>query len=387
FGGDSPVEIALRHVQQPVPPLPAGTPRSLQRIVARALAKEPAERYQTAAAMADELAYARSRAHEAPDPVREPVSSLRDAPGGEGERSADRGERPTAAGEPPPARGSTRVAPRFSARHNVNPPARRRSMAALALAFGLLCAMVVSAIALSAGPTVRVPELRGLTRRAVAGKLRRAHLRVDFTTQFAGAKVGTAVAQTPAVGTRVKQDSAIQVALSKGPRPVAVPSLAGQSAAEATARLHRIALNAKLVYVPAPGTAPGIVTGQSPAGGHHLRPHSTVTLSVAETPSWRTVTSFAGDGAGHSVAFKIRGSGWRVVYQMTYNGTCDFVLFCEGPSAQVIGLGTSTTDTSFGMSDGGSETRVFNTGPGEYQIAIKPGLDDARWSFTVQDWY
>jgi len=30
---------------------------------------------------------------------------------------------------------------------------------------------------------------------------------------------------------------------------------------------------------------------------------------------------------------------------------------------------------------------VFKTGPGIYQIQIQPGIDNARWSFTVEDWY
>jgi hypothetical protein len=30
---------------------------------------------------------------------------------------------------------------------------------------------------------------------------------------------------------------------------------------------------------------------------------------------------------------------------------------------------------------------VFKSGPGIYQIQIQSGLDSARWSFTVEDWY
>jgi eukaryotic-like serine/threonine-protein kinase len=359
FGGESAVEIALRHVQEPVPPLPPGTPGSLQRIVERALAKEPGERYQSAAAMADELTHARARASSSSGSGR----------------------------EKPAASDGTWVAPQFTPRRNVNPAARRRSIAALVLALGLLGALVAAAIALTAGPSVRVPQLRGLTKRAVDARLRQLHLQADFATQFSSAKPGTVVAQTPAVHTRVKQDSAIQVALSKGPRPVSVPSVKGESSSAAVARLHRTPLNARLAYVPAPGTAPGIVTGQSPAAGRHLRPHSTVTLSVAETPSWRTVTSFSGVKSAHSVAFRIRGSQWRMVYSMAYDGTCDFVFFCYGPSAQVIGLGNSTTDQSFDMNAGSDQTRGFATGPGEYQIAVKSDLDAARWSITVEDWY
>jgi serine/threonine-protein kinase len=366
FGGDSAVEIALRHVQQPVPPLPDATPGSVKRIVARALAKEPADRYQSAAAMADELASARARARAG---------------------NATNSGAAVHVGEPAATGTSTRVAPRYTPRRNVNPAARRRRIAVLSVALGLLCAMVVGAIALSAGPTVRVPQLRGLTKRAVNAKLHRLHLQADFATQFSSARAGTVVGQTPAIGTRVKQDSSIQVELSKGPRPVEVPPLKGSTSSAAVARLHHGTLKAKLTYVAAPSTTPGIVTGQSPSAGVHRPPHSTITLFVAETPTWRSVTSFAGEGSGHSVAFSIRGSQWRVVYQMSYDGTCDFVLFCDGPSAQVIGVGTNSTDDSFGLNDGGQQTRVFKTGHGEYQIAIKPGLDDARWSITVQDWY
>jgi serine/threonine-protein kinase len=367
FNGDSAVEIALRHVQEPLPPLPAGTPRSLERVLSRALAKDPADRYQSAAAMADELAYARTRAR-----ARTHADDADRGAEHDGYSAVDR----------------TRVAPRFSPRRNVNPAARRRNIAALAAAMAVLGAMVAGAIALSAGPTVAVPRLHGLSRAAVTAALHRRHLHATFVHVFARAKPETAVGQTPGPGTRVKQGSPIQVTLSKGPAPVPLPKLTGESASDAVAKLHRIDLKAKLTYVAAPGTAPGIVTGQSTPAGHHLRVHSTVTLSVAETPTWKaTGISFSGISGTHSAPFHIRGTQWRVVYNMSYDGTCDFVLFCNGPSAQVIGVGKASTDQSFDLSDGDSQTRVFKTGPGVYQIVIKSGWDSARWSVTVQDWY
>ena len=41
----------------------------------------------------------------------------------------------------------------------------------------------------------------------------------------------------------------------------------------------------------------------------------------------------------------------------------------------------------FDLSDGNSESQVFATGPGSYQIKVDPASGDARWSFAVQDWY
>ena len=52
FAGETPVEIALHHVQDPPPPLPDHVPAHVQAMVAKAMEKEPAQRFATAAAFA-----------------------------------------------------------------------------------------------------------------------------------------------------------------------------------------------------------------------------------------------------------------------------------------------------------------------------------------------
>ncbi|MFD8781494.1 serine/threonine-protein kinase [Kitasatospora sp. NPDC059599] len=52
FTGDGPLQIALKHVNQPVPELPETFPVAVRALVARALAKKPEERFADAAAMA-----------------------------------------------------------------------------------------------------------------------------------------------------------------------------------------------------------------------------------------------------------------------------------------------------------------------------------------------
>jgi eukaryotic-like serine/threonine-protein kinase len=398
FGGESAVEIALQHVQMQPPPLPRGIPRPLEQVIERALAKDPADRYQSALAMVDALTEARARAGEAANPE---ATRATDAP-----PSADgtltnktiplwAGDRDAATEiiardtrrRGPGGIDPTRRAPRMSERRTVNPAARRRTIGVFVLALAVLAAMLLAARALTAPATEALPQLHGLSAGQVNAKLTRLHLRAAFTHDYNQARPGTAFAQTPGAGAQVKQGSTITVAISKGPRPVDVPSLTGQSSTSATATLHRHGLNAGVATVQAPGTTPGIVVRQAPTAGHHVKLHDTVELFVAETPSWHAVTSFsANGGGGHSVAFRIRGSQWRVVYSMSYNGTCDFVLFCNGPSAQVLGLGADTTNQSFDLNGGSSKTKVFQTGTGLYQIDINPGWDDARWSVEVEDW-
>ncbi|MFG2912052.1 serine/threonine-protein kinase [Kitasatospora sp. NPDC048298] len=60
YSGDGPLQIALKHVNQPVPQLPDTFPVSVRALVARALAKKPEERYADAAAMASAARAARA---------------------------------------------------------------------------------------------------------------------------------------------------------------------------------------------------------------------------------------------------------------------------------------------------------------------------------------
>jgi eukaryotic-like serine/threonine-protein kinase len=53
FTGDNPLEIAIRHVNDEPPPLPDHIPEPVREMVGRALNKDPADRYPSAAAFAD----------------------------------------------------------------------------------------------------------------------------------------------------------------------------------------------------------------------------------------------------------------------------------------------------------------------------------------------
>jgi eukaryotic-like serine/threonine-protein kinase len=370
FSGSG-IDLALSHVQDPPPPLPDSIPDELRRIVARALAKDPRARYPDGGGMAAALARASATLPAAGDipAVLEPSNGHSHSLG--------------PAAQPDP----TRVKPKLTPRRNVNPPARRRSVALLGLVCLLLVAMAVAAVLLAPPARVRVPRLAGLAKRAAAARAQRAHLRPSFATRFDAAAPGSVIAQSPAAGARVTEGSGVRVVLSAGPPPVEIPRLVGQPSSSARTVLGSLGLGVRETEVPAPGTQPGIVTGQSPAAGRYLRPHSQVALTVAETPTWRPVTSFSGSGSGASVPFRVRGGRWRIVYHMAYSGTCTLIFFCDGPSARIVRTPTGATVDEFGMSDGGEQTQVVRSGPGVYQVRITPGSDTARWSVEVADYY
>jgi hypothetical protein len=280
------------------------------------------------------------------------------------------------------------AAERPDARDGVETASRAPTRLALALlALGMTAAALLAIRAITAPAMVPVPNLRGLSGRALLTSLRRSGLHAAFSRRYAAAPVGVAVSQSPAAGSRTTSGSVVSVVLSRGAPPVEVPRLVGQSMSTARAILGSLHLSTVVQTVPAPGTSPGTVTGQRPGAGSYLAQHKTVTLLAAEVPQWRTVTSFTGTDGGASVPFRIRGERWRAVYSMSYVGTCTFILFCDGPGANVVNPSSGATVSQFGLNEGSGQTDVLNLGPGVYEVKITPGMDSAQWSMAVQDYY
>jgi hypothetical protein len=185
----------------------------------------------------------------------------------------------------------------------------------------------------------------------------------------------------------VKEGSTVRVWLSAGRRPVTVPQLAGDQFASAKEQLVQRGLTVDEHIGPAPGVPAGTVTSQSPAPGARLAPPKAVTLNVAEVPQWRELTSLDGSSQPNSTSFRVRGSQWRVVYTMSYQGTCAFIFWCSGPQAEVDNIGSGTTVAVFALNNGGRQTRVFTTGPGTYRLSVSPGSDSAGWQAYIADYY
>ena len=384
FQGHSMVELAMAHVHDPPPPLPSDTPASLVVIVERALAKDPHGRYRDGEAMADALRRARADlALGETRPVRaNGADPRRGADGAAAAARAGAAAGAAVAGESDP----TRVGQPMSPRRNINPAERRQRIALFALVAVLVAAAVVIAVGLATGH-VRVPSVRGEHRRDAAATLRRRGLHVGFRNGYSSAAVGTAIAQQPAAGTRVSDGATVSVVLSAGPPPVTVPSVVGSVTSTAQATLSQKRLNSGVRQIVAPGSSPGTVMSQAPPPGARVAPGTTVELSVAEVPSWRSLTSFGGSDQDQSVPFRIRGRRWRVIYSMGYQGTCTLIFVCSGPTATLTDPHTGATLDSFDLNEGSDQRQAFKTGPGVYQLSVSPGSDTARWQITVQDLY
>ena len=173
--------------------------------------------------------------------------------------------------------------------------------------------------------------------------------------------------------------------LSAGPRPVRVPELAGRRVADAESALAADHLAPACARSSPPASPAGAVTSQSPAPGARVAPHAAVRIDVAETPRWQPLATLTGSDHTASVPFTVRGSHWRVVYTMSYQGTCTWIVFCSGPTATVTGRTGGTR--SFGLSDGGRHSQGFAAATRSLHAAHRPGSDSTRWTAWIEDWY
>lgn len=133
---------------------------------------------------------------------------------------------------------------------------------------------------MSKGPaTVEVPNAVGLAEQEARDRLASAGLQVNVFEVFSDERDGIVVAQHPQAGEKVDKSETVRLNVSKGSGLVEVPSLVGQTRADAEAGLGHLGLEADVVEVPSAQPA-GVVVAQHPNGGK-VQKGSAVRLNIS----------------------------------------------------------------------------------------------------------
>ncbi|MBD0330692.1 MAG: Stk1 family PASTA domain-containing Ser/Thr kinase [Thermoleophilia bacterium] len=295
FTGDSPVEVAMKHLSEtPRPPSERreGVPEELDLVVMRALAKDPDERYQTAEEMdADLQRVARGlnvsrRTEEAATriiaaPVAMPTTVTRTAA--------------TVRDRPPPA------APPVYYDYD-EPPRRRRPLWPWLLALLLLSGALVAGFLvyeqiqeqLAETKPVEVPRVVGLRQLEATAKIREAGLVPSVTREFSDdVEAGFVISQDPGAGALEDRGDTVRLVVSRGKEEVEVPALRGKSQTDAVAALTELGLRYRIFEVNSEQEE-GTVTGQFPAPGTRVEKGTRVRVNVSKGPPTVQVPSVIG---------------------------------------------------------------------------------------------
>ncbi|MGH2865027.1 MAG: Stk1 family PASTA domain-containing Ser/Thr kinase [Solirubrobacteraceae bacterium] len=275
FEGESAVAIAYKQVSaEPRPPseLNPSLGSSLDAVVLRVLAKDPAQRY----ADADELIAALQRERDAlPANVGAPAVGAHEYRTGAVARPGT-GSMLLATGVPGELDGDG------------DWPDRRRRRAWLwALALVVIAAAAVLAVWLTrSSPPVRVPGVTGRTEQAAGSALRRVGL-VPASSLKPSVKVasGLVISQSPRAGDHVRKGSRVSIVISGGPASKSLMDVAGLSAAEAAAKLRKAGLKTTRKTESSKTVAAGLVIATEPSAETEIQEGHVVTLIVSSGPA------------------------------------------------------------------------------------------------------
>ena len=375
FTGDTPVEIAMRHLSDP--PRPPSTlrpeiPPDLDMIVLRALAKNPDDRFQTADEMDAELARVADGGSVTAITADAATAVL------SGASLADAA--PTTIAVPPRRRPSTY---RYQ-----EPPRRRRPVWPWLLAIlGVAAALTAGWFAydriqdeLSAGP-VAVPFVEGIQEANAVRLIEQAGLepvvkrRPDDVVEE-----GDVIDQDPAQGSRVDRESPVEIEVSTGPPTVAVPGLVGKSRDDAISELSARGLKRNVVEVFSEKEE-GTVVAQNPKPGTRVDVGSTVRINVSQGLKPVGVPSVVGE-TFESATAQLQAQGFAVARRDVDSDEPEGTVVRQDPAGGAQATRGSTVTLS--VSRGPTESTIPDvTSLDEGTARVR--LEDAGFRVAVQD--
>jgi serine/threonine-protein kinase len=292
FTGDSPVAIAYQHVREnPVPPsrVDPDVPAWADAIVLKAMAKSPADRYQTAADMRADL----QRAASGMPVAAAPPTRLDMYP----QQTQRMGAGPMMMGatsQIPPVEDYDYGGRGYDRGGRGGATSRRWIpwVLGLLLVIGVVAGVAYYLLA-GGGKTSAVPLVNNEPVATAQAQIRAAHLRSTVVDQASSSvNKGLVISSNPPQGNTVAANTLVTLYVSTGAAPVAVPNVVGQQENQAQSTLQAKGFQVS-VKSDATSTQPtGTVVAQSPSGGT-AAPGSTVTITVSGGAV--TVPSVIGD--------------------------------------------------------------------------------------------
>jgi serine/threonine-protein kinase len=353
FNGDTPVEIAMKHLST-VPEPPSAkrpdVPRDLDLIVLRALAKDPDDRYQNAEEMDADLE--RFLRGAAVSPVTEEAATqiLRlpdDQP-----YAATAATMISPGAAVGPRRGSS-VPPPPPVYYDLDEPLHRRPVWPW---FAALLFVIVAGVGgwilyqqisdkLASNNPVAVNNYLNMTEQLARQNIKGDGFEPKVTHHASRTTPsGLVYRQRPDPGTRLAKDSPVYVWVSTGLPKVAIPGVVGKNQTDAVSQLTKLGLKVKTREVPSPKEA-GTVTAQDPPEGTKIEVGSLVWINIAKGPQPVSIPDVRGQPISQAAA-TLQALGFQVATQSVESGEPANTVVDMAPEAgQSVGKGSIVTLT------------------------------------------
>jgi beta-lactam-binding protein with PASTA domain/predicted Ser/Thr protein kinase len=300
FEGETAIAIAYKHLAAaPRPPSEAAPsiPPALDRIVLKALAKDPAERFADAEEFISVLTRERATLGVSSTPALVGEAVGAGSPRGPIASAALPDSSPPGA---PAQHGALLMAPAEARRSQAERAGRRERARTILLwtapAIAIAAAVALALLLTGSSRRVVVPGVVGLSEQAAIVSLHNAGLTaVPSLAPSTTVASGVVASQSPAGGTKAARSTRVSIVISRGPAFAALPVLERMSSAEALDALRKLGLVPTVRTEPSATIAPGRVTGTDPPAGTAQQVGSPVTVLVSSGPRQVSVPDVKGD--------------------------------------------------------------------------------------------
>ena len=339
YSGDTPVEIAMKHLSQvPEPPstLEPEVPHEVDAIVLRSLAKDPADRYQSAEEMDADLERAAKGL---------PVSS-------ETEDAATMVLSAADTATMAALQSGRRQPPRAPVYYD-EPPRPRRSLWPWLVALVLVGAAAVAGWyvytqlqdQLKSTQPVAVENYVGVREPDAVFKIRERGLTPRVVRRPNETQPETFVYdQDPAPGNRIDKGNTVTIFVSTGKPKVVVPDVRGKSSVDAVQALANAGLKTKVAAVPSNQPA-DIVIAQGPAAGTKVVTGTVVRINVSKGPTQVGVALVVGEQYDQALS-QLQAQGFAVARRNVDSGQPAGTVIAQSPSGGVAAPTGSTVTLS-----------------------------------------
>lgn len=378
FKGDSPVAVAYQHVRED-PPLPSSVnpsiPHELDSVILKAMAKNPANRYQSAAEMRSDLIRVLNGQRPSAPMVMtdEDRTTLLDA----ADPNPGRHARATPAG----ATGNT----------SGDDSGGGGGSVAKRVLLGLVALVVVGIVGVflwSLGPgstaaQVAVPDVRNLSSEVAESQLQDAGFRVSIQQKNDPVVAkGNVINTRPVPGTQAEEGSTVTLEVSSGPEQVQIPRLTGMTQQRAAQELAAVGLRLSSDVQRAPSDADDVdlVVRQSPASGASIERDGEVTITLGSGPEQVRVPNVVGQATAVATG-NIEGAGFEVVVEEIDSSEPDGTVVSTSPAGGASAAQGSTVTIKVSNGDRIEMPVVTNRSVSEALSALR----SAGWTGSASD--
>ena len=287
FDADTPVSVALKHMQEePVPPIEENSnlPEALNKIILKALKKDPMLRYQTATELLQDLKSALK------NPSGDFVEEVDFDPTAKTQRIST--EQYDKINKNKGKKENKFIA--FIKEHKV-----LSSVIGLILLFFLAFGGTMLVLNVTNPKEVEVPDVVGLTREEAEKKVKEANLVFEVASEEYNAEVeeNHVISQDPKYMenyNKVKENTTVKVVISKGTEKAKVPNVKGKEKEEAIQLIEAAKLKAEVIEETSKTVKEGYVISQETDPDTEVNAGDTVKIHVSTGTEKETVPNVIG---------------------------------------------------------------------------------------------